>query len=529
MKDKFVTAMQTFSKAIVVPVLYLPAIGLILVICNFITNPAIVGVLPFLGAQPIQVLFKVLYSGLMSVFNNLGPIFAIGVAFGLAKKKKEHAALISFLCLFIFCSAQNAYLTQMNLLDEAVGNGQNLMLGFQIVDMGVFLGIVIGVVVGLLYNKYCDKDLGEVLSVYGGTKFVFLISIPIMLALAILFVYIWPPVQNLITSVATFISTSGGVGYFTFGFLERLLIPTGLHHLLGSAVWYTDLGGVATVAGKEYVESWAIALAQLSDSGTAKLSLVTIFNNVTLCKLFGLTGAGLAMLSCAKPSMKNKAKAIYIPAILSSCLAAITEPIEFTFLFVSPILFLIHSLLTGIFFYLLYFFKITCCTAGGIFETLLYNVPAGVAKTGWPWFILLGLVQLVVYFVVFRWFILKFDVKIPGRDDSEDVKLMTKKDYDSKKSASKESLNAQSNDLGKRIYEAVGGIDNMNTIDNCFTRLRIVVNSMDTINEEALKETGSRGLVKRGNEIQIIYGTNVNKFRKALEDYMEANHISLEG
>ena len=209
--------------------------------------------------------------------------------------------------------------------------------------------------------------------------------------------------------------------------------------------------------------------------------------------------------------------------------SAITEPIEFTFLFVSPILFLIHSLLTGIFFYLLYFFKITCCTAGGIFETLLYNVPAGVAKTGWPWFILLGLVQLVVYFVVFRWFILKFDVKIPGRDDSEDVKLMTKKDYDSKKSASKESLNAQSNDLGKRIYEAVGGIGNMNTIDNCFTRLRIVVNSMDTINEEALKETGSRGLVKRGNEIQIIYGTNVNKFRKALEDYMEANHISLEG
>ena len=529
MKDKFVTAMQTFSKAIVVPVLYLPAIGLILVICNFITNPAIVGVLPFLGAQPIQVLFKVLYSGLMSVFNNLGPIFAIGVAFGLAKKKKEHAALISFLCLFIFCSAQNAYLTQMNLLDEAVGNGQNLMLGFQIVDMGVFLEIVIGVVVGLLYNKYCDKDLGEVLSVYGGTKFVFLISIPIMLALAILFVYIWPPVQNLITSVATFISTSGGVGYFTFGFLERLLIPTGLHHLLGSAVWYTDLGGVATVAGKEYVGSWAIALAQLSDPGTAKLSLVTIFNNVTLCKLFGLTGAGLAMLSCAKPSMKNKAKAIYIPAILSSCLAAITEPIEFTFLFVSPILFLIHSLLTGIFFYLLYFFKITCCTAGGIFETLLYNVPAGVAKTGWPWFILLGVVQLVVYFVVFRWFILKFDVKIPGRDDSEDVKLMTKKDYDSKKSASKESLNAQSNDLGKKIYEAVGGIGNMNTIDNCFTRLRIVVNSMDTINEEALKETGSRGLVKRGNEIQIIYGTNVNKFRKALEDYMEANHISLEG
>ena len=313
MKDKVVSTMQTFSKAIVVPVLYLPAIGLILVICNFITNQTIVNALPFLGAEPLQILFKVLYNGLMSVFNNLGPIFAIGVAFGLAKKKKEHAALISFLCLFIFCASQNAFLTQTGLLHEATGNGQNMMLGFQIVDMGVFLGIVIGVIVGVLHNKYCDKDLGEVLSVYGGTKFVFLICIPVMLALSIVFVYIWPPVQGLITSVATFISTSGGVGYFTFGFLERLLIPTGLHHLLGSAIWYTDLGGVAQVAGETYVGSWAIALAQLSDPGTVKLSLVTIFNNVTLCKIFGLSGAGLAMLSCAKPAMRKKAKAIYIP------------------------------------------------------------------------------------------------------------------------------------------------------------------------------------------------------------------------
>ncbi len=525
MKDKVVSTMQTFSKAIVVPVLYLPAIGLILVICNFITNQTIVNALPFLGAEPLQILFKVLYNGLMSVFNNLGPIFAIGVAFGLAKKKKEHAALISFLCLFIFCASQNAFLTQTGLLHEATGNGQNMMLGFQIVDMGVFLGIVIGVIVGVLHNKYCDKDLGEVLSVYGGTKFVFLICIPVMLALSIVFVYIWPPVQGLITSVATFISTSGGVGYFTFGFLERLLIPTGLHHLLGSAIWYTDLGGVAQVAGETYVGSWAIALAQLSDPGTVKLSLVTIFNNVTLCKIFGLSGAGLAMLSCAKPAMRKKAKAIYIPAILSSCLAAITEPIEFTFLFVSPILFVIHSLLTGIFFYLLYFFQVTCCTAGGIFETLLYNVPAGIEKTGWPFFILLGLVQMAVYYFVFKWFITKFDVKIPGRDDSDDVKLITKKEYESKKVESKETVN----DLGKKIYEAIGGVANMNTIDNCFTRLRINVNALEKVDEAALKETGSRGVVKRGNEIQIIYGTNVNKYRKALEDYMEANQLKIEG
>lgn len=530
MKDRIVGAMQQFSKAIVVPVLYLPAIGLIMVICNFVTNANIVSALPFLGNEAIQTVFSTAYNGLNSIFTNLGPIFAIGVAFGLAKKKKEHAALIAFMSLYIFCASQSTFLSLTGQLHEAVGNGQSMMLGFQIVDMGVFLGLIIGVLVGVLHNRFCDKDLGEIFSVYGGTRFVFLLCIPTMMALAILFAYMWPPIQAGITSVATFISTSGGIGYFTFGFLERLLIPTGLHHLLGSAIWYTDLGGVATIGGETYSGAWAIALAELGDPEVAKLSLTTIFNNVTLVKIFGLSGAGLAMLSCAKPEMRNKARAIYIPAILTSCLAAITEPIEFTFLFVSPILFVIHSLLTGVFFFLLYTFQITCCTAGGIFETLLYNVPAGIEKTGWPFFILLGLVQLAVYFVVFRWFILKFDVKVPGRDDSDDVKLLTKKDYEQKKSGGAQSGSSVSTDqldLGRAILEGIGGIENVKSIDNCFTRLRVGIVSMDKVDEEALKKTGSRGLVKRGNEIQIVYGTNVNRFRKALEDYMEATGLEV--
>ena len=528
MKEKLVGAMQKFSKAIVTPVLYLPAIGLVLVICNFITNPTIVSAVPFLGNELIQTLFKVMYNGLISVFNNLGPIFAIGIAFGIARKKKEHAALVAFICLFIFCAAQNSFLTLTNQLHEATGNGQGMMLGFQIVDMGVFLGIVIGLVVGTIHNKYYDKDLGEVLSVYGGTRFVFLVCIPVMFVLAISFAYLWPPVQSGINYVTHFISTSGGAGYFTFGFLERLLIPTGLHHLLGSAMWYTDLGGVATIGGQTYSGAWAIALAELGDPSVAKLSLTTIFNNVTLVKVFGLSGAGLAMLHCAKPSMKKKAKAIYIPAILTSCLAAITEPIEFTFLFVAPILFVIHAVLTGVFFFLLYFFQITCVSAGGIFETLLYNLPAGIGKTGWPWFLMLGLLQFVIYYVVFKWYIKKFDVKIPGRDEAEDVKLLSKKEFQQLKNQDTSNPQPLGNELGKLIYEAIGGIDNFSNIDNCFTRLRVTVHDLDKVNEALLKESGSKGVVKRGNEIQIIYGVNVNKFRKYLEDYMEANQLVLE-
>ena len=315
------------------------------------------------------------------------------------------------------------------MLHEATGNGQNMMLGFQIVDMGVFLGIIIGVIVGCLHNKYCDKDLGEVLSVYGGTRFVFLISIPVMLVMAIAFAYLWPPVQSLITSVATFISTSGGIGFFTFGFLERLLIPTGLHHLIGSALWYTDLGGVATVAGETYSGAWAIALAQLGDPETAKLSLTTIFNNVTLVKVFGLSGAGLAMLHCAKPALKNKARAIYVPAILTSCLAAITEPIEFTFLFIAPALFVVHALLAATLATVAYICGVVGVLAGGLIEMSALNfIP--LMASHWSTYLTLLVVGLIftgIYFVVFRFLILKFDFKTPGREDDEEIKFHSKK------------------------------------------------------------------------------------------------------
>ena len=519
MKDTIVGGLQKFSKAMISSVLYLPAIGMVMVVCNIFTNANITNALPLLQQDWLYLPFKVIYDALLSIFANLGPIFAIGIAFGLAKKKKEHAALVAFMSLFVYLASQQSFLKLTGRVAETTGGatGQAMMLGFQVINVGVFAGIIIGIIVGLVHNRYCDKDLGTIFSVYGGTKFVFLVMIPVMLAMSIGLVYIWPPIQHVINNLTYFIGTSGVPGFFTFGFLNRLLIPTGLHQILESVIYYTDLGGVATVGGQVITGARNIALAEIADPNTAKLHISTVFACASIAKMFGLTGAGLAMLKCAKPEQKNKAKAIFIPAILTSALTGITEPIEFTFLFVSPVLFIIHSVLTGFALVALYLFNVTSCTMGSIIDVFLYNVPAGVAKTNWPMFIVIGLVLMVLYYVVFCWYITKFDVKTPGRDDSDEVSLITKADYKKKKTETENS----GLENGRNICEAVGGEDNIVSVDNCFTRLRLELKSMAAVDESCLAETGSKGVVKRGTEVQIIYGTNVIKYRKMLEDYLE--------
>ena len=493
-----------------------------MVICNIFTNANITNAFPALQQDWLYIPFKVIYDALLSIFANLGPIFAIGIAFGLARKKKEHAALVAFMSLFVYLASQQSFLKLTGRLTESTGGatGQAMMLGFQVINAGVFIGIIIGIITGLLHNKYCDKDLGTIFSVYGGTKFVFLLMIPVMLALSIGFIYIWPPIQNAINGLTGFIGTSGAPGFFVFGFLNRLLIPTGLHQILESVIYYTDLGGVATIGGQVIAGARNIALAEIADPATAKLHISTVFACASIAKMFGLTGAGLAMLKCAKPEQKNKAKAIFIPAILTSALTGITEPIEFTFLFVSPMLFIIHSVLTGVALVALYFLNVTCCTMGSLIDVFLYNVPAGIEKTNWPMFLIVGIVLLVIYYVIFHWYILKFDIKTPGRDDSEEVQLITKEQYKHRKADLEKNEDV---DTGRKIEEALGGRENIVTIDNCFTRLRVELKNMDLLKEELLKETGSRGTVKRGQEIQVIYGTNVIKFRKMLEDNLE-NH-----
>lgn len=518
MKEKLVSGFQKLSKAIVVPVMYLPAIGLVIAFVGLFISPSIVDNVGILQIKFLNDGLKILHGGLMSVFQNLGPIFTIGVAMGLARKKKEQAALVAFMALFIYLMFQNLYLSTNNLLADPsalYGSGQSVMLGIQAMDTGVFMGIVIGIIVGCLHNAYCDKDLGNIFSIYAGTRFVFLISILVMLFLSVGIVLVWPYIQDGISNLAYIMKSSGPFGYFLFGFLERLLIPTGLHHLIGSPIWYSELGGIAEIGGEVYAGAWNVAIAELSNPEVMKLSTTVIFNNTNLVKIFGLTGAGLAMIRCAKPEKMKQAKMILIPAMLTSILAGITEPLEFTFLFLSPLLFLIYSLLSGVFFGILAMFDITTITAGGIIETLALNLPISPDKSNYLLYALVGLVQFLLFYVVFKFYILKFNLKTPGREDGEEsTKLMSKKDYE-------EAKKVGDTKIPELILKGIGGLDNINSVDNCFTRLRISVIDVHKVDKAVLEQAECKGVVLRQNEIQIIYGTNVGKYRKLFDDYVE--------
>ena len=515
-KDSIIIEAKNFSKAIVVPILYLPAIGTMVAICSLVINPNIKEMLPFINIPIIQNFFQTLHACLMAIFQNLGPIFAIGIAAGLAKQRKEQAVLIAFMSLFLYLAAQQTYLSITGQLVEAnlmTAAGQASMLGFQIVDMGVFIGIIIGIVVSIIFNKYYEKDLGDIFSIYGGTRFVFLVCIPTMVFLAILMTFIWPPVQVVIAKTANVMLNTGGFGYFLFGFLERFLLPTGLHHLIGSPIWYTELGGSAIIDGEKFVGAWNMAIAELNNPTITKLSTTVIFNNINLVKIFGLTGVGLAMISTAKEENKRNAKMILLPAIITSVLAGITEPLEFTFLFLSPMLFFIYSLVVGGFFAILYVLNITTITAGGLLETLALNLPVSAAKSNWMLFFAIGIIQLIVMFFLFRWYIQKFDIKTPGREAN--IELIDRKAYESLKSGENKKTK-----IGEIILSALGGKDNIKTVDNCFTRLRLTLDKTDEIDEALLKENGAAGVVISGHEVQVIYGPNVTKYRSALEELL---------
>lgn len=316
--------------------------------------------------------------------------------------------------------------------DALRGSGQTTVLGVQILDMGVFLGIILGIVVAYIHNKFCEKEFDGAFQIYGGSRLVFIILIPVTVGLAIVFSYVWPPVQNVINNLGEFIQSSGNFGIFTYGTLERLLIPTGLHHLVYTPFLYSSLGGVAEIGGQVFEGARNIYFAEMADPTIAKLSASVIWDARGLSKMFGLVGACLAMYHTALPKNKTKIKAILIPAAVTSILAGVTEPIEFSFMFVAPVLFVIHALLSGLGMVVLNVLGVTAIGPNGLIDFLLYNLPLGIEKTGWPMYLLIGLGQFVVYYLIFRFVITKFKLKTPGREEDGDTKLYTKSDYKEK-------------------------------------------------------------------------------------------------
>jgi len=532
MKDRVMSAMQSFSKAMFTPVLILPIAGILIAVGNIFTNTRLMEVLPFLN-NPVTTGFGSILSGsLVAILNNLGLIFCVGIAGGLAKKKKAEAGFTSLLAFLVFINAMNKFMTLNGTLIEAEslrGTGQTLVLGIQVLDMGVFLGILLGIVTALVHNRFIDTQFNNAFQIYGGARFVFIVLIPIIIVLAVLFTYIWPPIQHGIDNVGYFINKSGNFGIFLYGALERLLIPTGLHHLVYTPFLYTKLGGVATVGGKVYEGCRNIYYAEMADPSVAILSSSVVWDARGLSKMFGLIGACLAMYHTARPENKQKIKAILIPAAFTSFIAGVTEPIEFSFLFVAPVLFVVHAALSGLG---MVAFNVLGCRAigpNGFIDFLLYNLPLGIAKTRWPLYLLIGVVEFAVYYFVFRFLIVKLNLKTLGREtEGMEMKLHSKAEYNQKVADEKEQKQAATAETKRPnnnetvdaalIVKALGGSDNIVKVDSCFTRLRLVVKNSEIIDEDTLKnETGAMGVFKKDSTVQVVYGMRINAVREAVD------------
>lgn len=525
MNANLMTKMQRFSKALFIPVLILPIAGILIAFGNIFTNAKLIESIPFFN-NPVTIGFGSILSGsLVSILSNLGLIFCVGLAVGLAEKKKSVAGFTAVLGYLVFVNAMNKFMELKGLLVEADalrGSGQTLVLGVQILDMGVFLGIILGIITAWVHNKFIDKEFKGAFQIYGGSRFVFIVLIPIVVLLAVVLTYIWPIFQSGIHSLGTFMNKAGNLGIFLYGMLERLLIPTGLHHLIYTPFLYTSLGGVAEVGGQIFEGARNIYYAEIADPNVEVLSKSVIWDARGISKMYGLIGACLAMYHTAKPENRGKVKAILIPAAFTSWVAGVTEPIEFSFLFVAPLLFVVHAALSGLSMVVLNLLDVRAIGPNGIIDFILYNVPLGIEKTGWPKYVLVGLLFFVLYYVIFRVLIVKFNFKTLGReDDDQDMKLYSKQDYLEKKKVTKKTNERKESDLAPVIVKALGGPGNIKTVTNCYTRLRLTLENPNLVDEATLKnETGASGVIIKNQDVQVVYGLQVNNIRKAVDRFL---------
>lgn len=531
MKDKVMDALQRFSKAMFIPVLILPIAGILIAVGNLFTNVRLQAVLPFLN-NPVTIGFGTLLSGsLNAILTNLGVIFCVGLSVGLANKKKSEAGFISLLAFLVFINAMNKFMGMRGMIIDGslTGTGHANVLGVQILDMGVFLGLLLGIVVAYVHNRFCEIEFNNAFQIYGGTRFVFIVLIPVMVILAVVLTFVWPFAQAGINALGGFIHNTGNFGLFIYGMLERLLIPTGLHHLVYTPFLYTSLGGTATVGGQVLEGARNIYYAEIADPSVAVLSQSVIWDARGISKMFGLIGACLAMYQTARPENREKIKPVLITAAVTSFIAGVTEPIEFSFLFVAPILFVVHAVLAGSSFVLLNVLGCRAIGPNGFIDFLLYNLPLGIAKTRWPIYILVGVIYFVLYYVIFRVLIVKLNLKTLGREDAGmEMKLHTKAEYKAKVAAENgtaaAAAPAESAVDAATIVAALGGKDNILKVTNCYTRLRTELADPDKVDDDVLKnQTGASAVIHKGKNVQVVYGLKVNAVRKAVDEELGLN------
>jgi len=384
---------------------------------------------------------------------------------------------------------------------------------------------VVGLGVAALHNKFYKIELPQVLAFFGGTRFVPIISSIVYLVVGIAMFYIWPVVQSGIAALGALVLASGYAGTFIYGLLERALIPFGLHHVFYMPFWQTAVGGTAIIDGVTVTGAQNIFFAELASKSTTvfSVSATRFMAGKFPFMMFGLPGAALAMYHCAKPEKKKAAGGLLLSAALTAFLTGITEPLEFTFIFVALPMYAVHCVLAGLSFMLMHILNVGVgmTFSGGLIDLVLFGAMQGNAKTHWIWIVVVGVVYFVIYYLVFRFMITKFDYKTPGRDDAEEVKLYTRADVNARDAASGSAAPAGDDPVSALIVEGLGGTDNLSDVDCCATRLRCTVKDAALVRQDVLKASGASGVICKGNGVQVVYGPKVAVIKAKLEDYLE--------
>ena len=460
-----------------------------------------------------------------AVFSNLALLFAMGVAIGMARKEKEVAALSGAVAYIIMNTAIQAMINAAGGVEAMPANSTTTMLGITTLQMGVFGGIVVGLGVAALHNKFYKIELPQVLAFFGGTRFVPIVSSIVYLVVGIAMFYIWPVVQSGIAALGALVLASGYAGTFIYGLLERALIPFGLHHVFYMPFWQTAVGGTAIIDGVTVTGAQNIFFAELASKSTTvfSVSATRFMAGKFPFMMFGLPGAALAMYQCAKPEKKKAAGGLLLSAALTAFLTGITEPLEFTFIFVALPMYAVHCVLAGLSFMLMHILNVGVgmTFSGGLIDLVLFGVMQGNAKTHWVWVVVVGAVYFVLYYIIFRFMISKFDYKTPGRDDAEEVKLYTRADVNARSAASGSNAPAGDDPVSALIVEGLGGANNLSDVDCCATRLRCTVKDAALVKQDVLKASGASGVICKGNGVQVVYGPKVAVIKAKLEDYLE--------
>ncbi|MGN0438470.1 MAG: glucose PTS transporter subunit IIA [Lachnospiraceae bacterium] len=532
MKDKIFGVLQRVGRSFMLPIAILPVAGLLLGFGGSFTNQTMLetyGLTGIMGEGTIlHAIFLVMSDAGNIVFANLPIIFAMGVAIGMAKKEKEVAALASAIAFFIMHASIGAMIDINGGADQLLSGATTSVCGITSLQMGVFGGIIVGLGVAALHNKFYKIELPQVLSFFGGTRFVPIISALVYTAVGILMYFIWPVIQSGIYAVGDVVLNSGYAGTWVYGLMERLLIPFGLHHVFYLPFWQTAVGGTLEVGGQLIEGAQNIFFAQLADPTVDKfaVSATRFMSGKFPLMIFGLPGAALAMYKTAKSEKRKEVGGLLLSAALTSMLTGITEPLEFTFLFVAPLLYGIHCVFAGLAYMLMHVFEVGVgmTFSGGLIDMFLFGILQGNAKTNWIWIVIVGIGYFVVYYFLFSFLIKKLNLKTPGRgDDDEEVKLYRRSDVDAKKKGEQQTEDSLSEDdaLSKKICQGLGGKKNISDVDCCATRLRCTVFKPELVNDGMLKSTGASGVVHKGNGVQIIYGPRVTVIKSNLEDYLE--------